>query len=283
MNKRAKSGFVTLLATFLLVGTFAGPAQATSQKGDTESGFTVAATVAPTLNAYGEEIDDQAATTMDAATTETRTCGDGSPPAGVVGYQASSGCARQIAVLQNTDCTASHSDTPGNSSTDTLTVTCDNPRCLERDLFVKVYVPADLPNTTEEMMALLKEADYEENRGWKVAQMTLKQTIGSDGTTVTEVEGYAKKAVTSTAGALGVTVTPGEVTNYVLPNGQQGVSAVNFNLALSNPFGDWSPNLDYNLEIRTNANGAPSAYSPAPGSGNDPPNGIYVGKRQRVC
>ncbi len=261
------------------------------QQTDLDTDFAEVAEVAPTLNQYGEETpgSDDAALLV-AAAAQTKPCDDGSPPGGVGGYLTPSGCSQAILVNTRADCTVTHSDTPGGSSADTLTVTCDNPRCLERDYYVKVYVPADLPGLdqlTPEQRALLQDANFEEGRGWKVAQMEITQTVGSDGTLllpadggVQPVQATSRKWVTSSGGAVGVTVTAGPVTSTVGPNRKQAVSRAAFNLALPTPFGQWRPNFDYNLEIRTNANGAPSAYSP---NTNDPANGLYYGRRQRTC
>jgi hypothetical protein len=283
MRRLITRGSLPLLAAlFLMVPAFPGAAAADGA--ETNSGPTVVATVPPAVGVDGEEAEEPAEeqdlSALAAAGTTTPQCDDGSAE-GIGGYTPSSGCAKTIFAIQRRGCTVAHSDTPSGPK-DTLTVTCPAKRCFERDLVVKIYVPADLP-LGPRLRNKLQQADFIDGRGWKVAQVELKQVVESDGTTVTSVVSTAKGAPTATAGAIGYTVTAGTPTNFKKSANRRGVSTVNFQLKLNSPFGAWQPATSIDLEIVTNGNGAPSAYSPAPGSGNNPAAGIWVSKRQRLC
>jgi hypothetical protein len=152
--------------------------------------------------------------------------------------------------------------------------------CLANVHIVQLYVPADIGGLSNVERAKLKQVDFDADRGWKVAELRLRQELRTNAgrTAVQSVTAYASPFTTGTAGALGATATV-----VTKENGATGAatsrSQATFNVALSTPFGAWNPSSNYQIAILANVNGY-FDYSPMR---DDPARGIYVQPQAQSC
>lgn len=152
--------------------------------------------------------------------------------------------------------------------------------CLANVHVVQIYVPANISALSDDQRQKLKQADFDPARGWKVAELQLRQELRPNAarTAVQSVVAYASPFTTTTAGAIGATATV-----LTKENGATGAastrSQASFNVALSTPFGAWNPSTNYQLAILANVNGY-FDYSP---SQDNAANGIYVKPSAMSC
>jgi hypothetical protein len=152
--------------------------------------------------------------------------------------------------------------------------------CLANVHIVQLYVPAGIGGLSSAQREKLRQVDFDPNRGWKVAELRLRQELRPNAgrTAVQTVTAYASPFTTATAGAIGATATV-----VTKENGAIGAattrSQATFNVALSTPFGAWNPSSNYQLAILANVNGY---FDYAPMQDN-PAQGIYVQPQAQSC
>ncbi len=152
--------------------------------------------------------------------------------------------------------------------------------CLANVHIVQLYVPAGIGGLNSAQREKLRQVDFDPNRGWKVAELRLRQELRPNAgrTAVQTVTAYASPFTTATAGAIGATATV-----VTKENGAIGAattrSQATFNVALSTPFGAWNPSSNYQLAILANVNGY---FDYAPMQDN-PAQGIYVQPQAQSC
>lgn len=140
--------------------------------------------------------------------------------------------------------------------------------CWTTTVRVDLYIPASIA-IPDEVAARLAQVDFDPNRGWHIGSLNLRQELRSaNRTTVSAVTGFATSYPTESAGALGVTITPGSKTDSA-PGQDKARSEAQFNVTLSTVLVNWSPTSNFTLSVLTNANGrsyaAPAKDSPASG------------------
>lgn len=145
--------------------------------------------------------------------------------------------------------------------------------CLANVHSISLYVPASISGLTQAQRNLLAQADFYPDRGWKVAELSLRQELRPNAarTAVQSVTAYPSLFTTKTGGALGVSATL-----LTKENGGTGAastrSQASFNVTVKTPFGAWNPGANYQIAILANVNGY-FDYSPM---SDKPAEGIYV-------
>ncbi len=152
--------------------------------------------------------------------------------------------------------------------------------CLANVHIVQVYVPANISGLSSAERQKLRQVDFDANRGWKVAELRLRQELRPNPgrTAVQTVTAYASPFTTATAGAIGATATVVTKENGAI-GGATTRSQATFNVALTTPFGAWNPSSNYQIAILANVNGY-FDYSPMQ---DNPAAGIYVQPQALSC
>lgn len=152
--------------------------------------------------------------------------------------------------------------------------------CLANVHIVQLYIPANIGGLSSAQREKLSQVDFDADRGWKVAELRLRQELRPNAgrTAVQNVTAYASPFTTATAGAIGATATVVTKENGAIGSATTRSQAT-FNVALSSPFGAWNPSSNYQLAILANVNGY-FDYSPMQ---DNPAQGIYVQPQAESC
>jgi hypothetical protein len=148
---------------------------------------------------------------------------------------------------------------------------------------VRIYLPARF-NTgflgTGIGRWALSEADLNPERGWAIAEMSLRQEVRSnrDGTRVETVSSLPGYFTTPSAATIGVTVIQLSKDNTSVGRDNVRSEAV-YQLSVRSPFGAWNPTANYRISILGNVNGQ-ADYSPATA---DASLGRYVDHQRLNC
>lgn len=148
---------------------------------------------------------------------------------------------------------------------------------------VRIYLPASLNSGFGPWhwgRQQLSEADLNPDRGWAIAEMSLRQEVRSDknGEAVQTVTSFPGLFTTTSAAVLGVTIV--QLAKQDGSIGRDDVrSEATFQLSIKAPFGAWNPTSNYRLSVLGNVNGQAS-YSPLD---DDPAGGRYVDHQRLNC
>lgn len=152
--------------------------------------------------------------------------------------------------------------------------------CVATNIQLQLYLPSSVAEgAPDEAKRKLSDVDFIAGRGWKVGEINFRAvaTIDTSARKVTAMNATVSPFVSSSAGAIGATLTVGEKTTFL--EGASGRAQVNANFKVATPFGAWNPNFNYTLSILTR----PSSYSAVSPSSDNPADGLYVTNTSAYC